>query len=553
MRPLLVAATAALLLFACRDSAWSQAARRDTAPAWRAFLSAHPDDERAQDARERLAELELEGARRVHSVLAYKRFLAEFSDTESAPAAVKLLEGLRFNAAMEQGTALALRQFLREHPDGAHRGEAEARLQALELQQLLASDDPETLAALAQSHPDDPRFEAARLEADDIAYARAASPRAWLDYLRDYPAGQHRDEARTRLLSVELEGLLVSGDAAGARALVARSPLARGIADLHPRLERAQAVLALEASRDDLVRRALPSYTLRPFDEVVRALSAPDPMDRWQAAEELGFFASVHAIDPLLEAFRTGRLPIIRQRALVSLGRVLRALPREVAEHEVARRLDTLAPNASDAQLQLTIAALLDLSGQLGRAASEYRRAWDANQPDPVVLDRWADIRVERRQFFSAAVAARQMAVWADGVMAARGAVGPAEALWASREACNVLEVSRRAEGIIEAAAAEKTEFPDDVQAFLVKARATRRLAEARLRDAELQLLAVDADARRCGDDAVAERMAAGREARIAALRQLAKRPPRDFALLLDIARNRDPEPSVREAAKGLR
>jgi hypothetical protein len=131
--------------------------------------------------------------------------------------------------------------------------------------------------------------------------------------------------------------------------------------------------------------------------------------------------------------------------------------------------------------------------------------------------------------------------------------VGPANALWASREACAVLEAARRAEAVIEAASKEKTEFPEDLQLFLSKARDTRRLAEAKLRDAELELLALDARARRCGDDQVAERLRSGRDARIAALKELARKPPKDFALLLELVMERDPEPAVRQVAKQLK
>ena len=550
VRSLRLLVLSGLCLAACRDPAYNLASKRDTVDAWREFIAQNPNDEHVQDARDRLAELELIEAQKVHTVLAYKRFLEEFGDTDSAPTARKLLEGLRFNAAMEKGTAQALRQFLRDHPDGAHRAEVEKQLATLEIREVLASDDPRALAAVSAGHQDDPRVEAASLKLDDVAFAQARSAQAWMTYLVDFPAGRHRDEAKQRLLSLELDGLLVSGDVAGAKALAARSPLAKELTDLPARFKRAEAIAALEKSKDERVLHALPAHTLRSLDDLVKSLQSPDPMDRWQAAEELGAHVSIRAIDPLLEAFRIGRLPLIRHHAFQSLGRILKALPRPVAEYEVAVRVAKLKEQASDAQLQITIAALLDLTGQLDRAASEYQKAWDVNSPDPVVLARWAELRLERRQFFSAAVAARQLALWAMSVLAAQGPVGPTNALAASRELCSALAGARRAEAVIELASQEKTEFPEDLQAFLVRAREARRLAEAKLRDAELELLAVDARARRCGTDEVAERLAAGKAERLAAVKALKEKPPKEWALLRDVVLERDPEPEVRDAAR---
>ena len=533
----------------CRDSAYRAAAKGDSITEWKSFIAQHPTDENLDAAKARLAELEFDEARKAHTLIAYKRFLEHHPDSGQARAAAALLEALRFNAAKEKGTAQGLRQFVREHPDGAHRDEADGLLKALELREVATLDEPATLARIAAQNPEDPRSAEVSTRLDEVAFGRATAPAGWLSYLADFPAGAHRDEARARVLSVQLEGLLVSGLIDDAEALAKKSPLLPSVTDWPQRLAAARAMNALEATKDDRLRRSLPGWTRRAMGDVLKSLQAPDPMDRWQAAEELGQFVSVRAIDPLIEQLRMARNASTRQAAFKSLRQVLRALPRQVAEYEVAVRLEALSKTASDAQLFLTRAVLLDVSGQLDKAASEYQRAWDPQNPDPMVLRRWMAIREERRQFFAGAVTARQLAVWAKDAAAQTDVPTPPTAVPTARELCAASLNAAAALETIRAAKKERVEFPDDLEGFEVRALEAVKLAQAKLRDSELVMLEADGRARVCGNVDVTERVLAGEAERLASLDALRSRPPKDLALFLQLVRLRDPSERVRAAA----
>jgi hypothetical protein len=537
-------------LAACRDSAFLAAEKVGTIDAYKRFIEANPTDENIEAAQERLADLELEAAKKVHTVVAYKRYLEDHPDGERSHVARALLEGLRFNAAKQRNTALAWRQFIKDHPEGAHRDEAEKALARCELEELPRLDDPQELARVAAAHPDDDRGAQAGARLDDAAFKAAASAARLFAYLKDFPAGAHRDEARVKLLSLELEGLLVSGRLEEARALAAKAPLAKQVPRLDARLKRAEEVEKLARSKEAAVQRALPGYYLRSLEDLKKSLVAPDPMDRWEAAEELGQLVDVKAIDPLLEALRSARHTLVRQRAFDSLDRLLKALPADVADFEVASRIEAAQAQASDAQMVLTLAVLLDLSGQLGRAATEYQKAFDPNAPDPVVLRRWMTLRERRGEAYSAAVAARQLSRWAVEQVKDTEAAAEGSTLSTARALCGARENAQAASTTIGGALTGKLEFADDVREYALRATEALRLSEARLRDVELKLLEADPHARRCGDDALKARMVEAEQKRLEALKQLSTKSPKSAGLVLELARERDPSPAIRTALK---
>jgi hypothetical protein len=543
-----------LLLTGCgAPRAYQRAQEADTLEAYRAYLRENPEGDEAEAAQVRLSELEFEEASKLHTVVAYKRFLEAHPEAAKASAARALLEGLRFNAAKEAGTAAALRQFLKDHPDGAQRDEAQRLLKQAELKEVATTKDTRQLRAYLQEAPDDPRRLEVESRLDDESFTRAETAGATqlFAYLRDFPAGRYREQAKVRLLALEVEGLLVSGLLEEAEARVAGHPLGTKLKDFPARLARARAERTALQSSEPLAQASQVGHYLRSLEDLKRALVAPDPMDRWQAAQELGQHVSVRAVDPLLETFRN---PLVRQRALESLQTVLRALPGPVAEYEVAVRLESLREKANSAELYLSMAALLDLSGRMAEAATEYQRAFAPEDPDPVVLRRWVQVREERRQLFSAAVAARQLSLWAlrvarDESISPEGGVPLASA----RQLCAAARNARFASETIARARKASTEFPEDLDGFAVTAAEALKLAEARLADAELVLREQTPGARTCGDDAVGERLESAVSQRREALRTVGTKLPKLAPLLLQVARERDPSPEVRtEAAARL-
>ncbi|RKG49870.1 HEAT repeat domain-containing protein [Corallococcus sp. AB011P] len=541
-----------LLATGCSHMSFDKASELDTVQAYQDFLRENPEDPEAMTAQGRIEGLEFDEAKRLHSVIAYKRFLETYPDATQLQRAKSLLEGLRFNAAKEADTEAGWRQFLAEHPDGTHRDEARTRLQAAQERDVQTTTDLKRVSQLLQGEAAGARREELERKLDDESFAQARDAGKLFAYLRDFPAGAHREEVRVKLLELEVEGLLVSGLVDEAEAKVKLHPLGPKLTGFPARLARAREEQGALSRTEPAARAMQAGHYLRDLEDLKRALVAPDPLDRWQAAEELGQHVSVRAVDPLLEALRTARNPLIRQNALSSLRTVLSALPAPVAGYEVAVRLESLRERASSPELYITVAALLDLSGQLEQAASQYQRVYESGGTDPVVLWRWVQLREQRRQAFSAAVAARQLAVWAqttarEELVSAEGGVPLASA----RQLCAAVVDARFAAQAIARVRNEKTEFPEDMETFERTAQDAVRLAEAKLADAELLLRQQHPGVRTCADQQVTERLSQGVKERTQALQQAssAKLPKPVGTLLLELARERDPSPEVRAAA----
>jgi hypothetical protein len=124
-------------------------------------------------------------------------------------------------------------------------------------------------------------------------------------------------------------------------------------------------------------------------------------------------------------------------------------------------------------------------------------------------------------------------------------------ALGVARQLCAAVELSRYAREVITEVASQPTEFPDDIVEFQRRADDAVKLAEARLRDAELKLLETDARVKRCGDDSVRDRLKAGEEQRLSSLKALPAKASKVASLVKELALQREPSPAIRAALSG--
>jgi len=537
-------------LVACQSS-FNKAQKTDSIEAYQEYLQTDQSSELVVLAQERLAELEFQRAKELHSILGYKRFLEKFPNAPEAKPAAVLLENLRFENAMTAGTPHALRHFLREYPEGPHRAEVVDRLAKIEQAELESSDDLVRLRGAAQLYSDKPLGAIANDRLDEIRFQNAKTASDYFDYLRQFPAGRHRDDARVALLSLEFELLLAFSRWEEAERL-AKQPLASGIPDIEARLKQLRQLRTLLESKTPELLQTQMTFSWRSPEELEAALKAADLLLRADAVQELGFWMDASVVDRLLNILSASRNTLVRQRAFESLQRLFRALPSNLTHYQVAKREQQQTIKELEGNDALKWAILYDLSGQQAKAATLYSKAYSPELPDPVLLRRWVTLRTEQKQYYSAAVAARQLAWWVERAVEDFGPIREAEAVWAAREFCAATEMGAFALASLEALAQKPTDFPEDVLVFVQKAQASLRLAQARLQDAELVLFEQMPQAKRCKEHGLPWSIDTKVKERKAAFEKLSKRKPEAAKLLIQHAMRADPLMELRAELEGL-
>lgn len=575
-----------VVLAGCAHDDLQDALTADRAEGYQQFLKAHPDEHGSEVARARLAKLRFAEARKAHTALAYKRFLEDFPAAEEAPDAAKLLEGLRYAAAEQRGTSDAFADFLRDHPEGAHANQAREEMERLAWKEALAGQGLEPLQRFLGRFPQSShRPEAERL-VDDRSFeaARAQGNTALADYLEHAPEGAHRDEARALLQGQEAEALAQGGDLAAAYQLALRLPgparqalqkrLAereldevaaqldvaplQSLAARRPEVAEPARAIVRALERDPHTTKVLraqvqnldPLAFGRPVDELQRALDAPDPRDRWLAAEELGGLGAVPALDRLLDLAADSRFEEVRLRSFGALQQLATTLGPAAMEVQARRRLEKLRKVASGPRLFLKVAMLEELSGLQAQASADAQRTLRGDGEDLLPLVRLLTLEPPG---FGRAVFARRLAVTLEEQTRAHQAGDESSdpPLLAARWFCGALHEAQVAEAALsQLPPSVARDAPEDLSAFTQRAAQTRAMVQARLADAEDAARAENPRFVSCGVDDVAPRLDDGVRSRLGAVAALAAANSSLARYPLARTASHDPSAAVREAAR---
>jgi hypothetical protein len=306
------------------------------------------------------------------------------------------------------------------------------------------------------------------------------------------------------------------------------------------------------AALREQVEQLDPLHWGRPVDELLSTLKAPDPRDRWLAARELGALGMRDAWDPLLEEATDSHFEEVRVRAATALGQLAAVLGPAGTEVEVRKRLESLRKMASGPQLFLKVALLEEVNGQKAEALADYRRSLRGDAFDFLPLRREMRLQAASGSAFAGALAARRLAVEAEELVRNRaqgdGAGDPP--LLAARWYCGALHaITEASEALEQVPPAAAKQFPEDLGSFVKRASEAKRLAKARLADAEDLARADRAGFQPCEADDVVPRLAEAEQARLAAVAALLKSADPLAAWPLRRASRRDPSSAVRAAA----
>jgi len=579
---LLLAAALACTLAACASDPFDAARKKDTAEAYQQFLREHPNEPGDEAARERLAQLRFKEARQAHTALAYKRFLEDFPASEHADDAEKLLEGLRFGAAEQANTISAYEEFLREQPDGAHATQARTALEALCWTAAQKAPDAASMKAFLARFPGSSHKAEATRVFDDRAFAEAktegnAGVLGYLDHASD---GAHREEARALLYGQQAEAVAAGGDLAEAYQLAARvhgparaalldrlahqelievaanldpTSLA-ALAQRQPQVAAQALALAREMKRDPklpTLRAQLPHLDPaafgRPADELVHALEAPDPRDRWEAAEELGELGAMAAYDKLLDVAADSAFEEVRVRAFLALQKLAARTGQQAMAVHARERLEKLRKMASGPRMFLKIALVEELAGMKNPARADYRKCLRGDGEDQLALRRLLELEPPG---FERAVFARRLATTLEQLSKDHARDGGDPPLLAARWYCGALHDATAAQGALDALPPQVVaNAPEDIPSFRERARTVLAEIKARFDDAEDSARVEKPGFTGCEQDGVRARMQEGVSARLVAVSAIAAAGSKLSRYPLQRAALRDPSPEVRAAA----
>ena len=162
---------------ACAGPSWEQVRTRDNSAEYRRYIADHPRSSHTEEARERLAVLQLE---RDPNLEALERFREEHADSTALPELMRRVEASAFEAARGVATNDAYERFLAAFPNGALAARASGN--QLYLQEGGFAGRPERLATFLREHPEsDYAAEAQRTLAGLDARQRTAFGRIGLE------------------------------------------------------------------------------------------------------------------------------------------------------------------------------------------------------------------------------------------------------------------------------------------------------------------------------------------------------------------------------------